>query len=643
MLSAHCEKNHINNKKIALKNKVAVLITQEFEPLTKNGGVGTYFKELATQFKKNNWQVILVFAGPKTQSESHNLKHIDKVYCCESQKEKGNYSTSCQYTFEDNPSDPYQGKSYKCFCILKKIEKENRDCLIYAEFHEMCGLPYYSVQAKKTGNFKKQTILATTIHSGHEWIFTLNRSIFNYQARPFLRIATREENSFRNADLKIYPSNSLRKILVKWGWNLNGAVRLPYFIPHIKKINYLREPVSGIPIIIFFGRIEERKGIVEFISAINLVSKQHKRINLIFFGKSVILHEQCNSPLTSKEYCETNLASNVKWKIHDGLSSEEAIKKIQDIQNKIICLASPEDNFPNTALEAGQIDCPLVVSDNIGHREALKHVERKDGVLWFQPGNCEDLSKQITKALAYPKKEWFPKKLSNKVAKKNNILFKIRERKINRLICRKKQKKNSKPPSVFLCNSSSYKTYKLPPHNFYAFFDESVKLSYSQAKNAAIKMSLLGINLLVPCCEVIKSRKLCIPDAPNLLDILLGKVPKIFFLSQQAIKEIGKTKNKNLDFKTMKSLLFLKCFLNNIEYQFDISLRISVENNENEPEKISLHSFDLFYQMLTSARDKRKRLNFNISLALFQLLQKTIKVKPAKAISLLKKVFLFFK
>jgi hypothetical protein len=66
----------------------------------------------------------------------------------------------------------------------------------------------------------------------------------------------------------------------------------------------------------------------------------------------------------------------------------------------VVCLASPSDNFPNAALEMGQIPVALVVSDTLGFRQTLALVEREDGVIWFQASSAASMRQGIGKALA---------------------------------------------------------------------------------------------------------------------------------------------------------------------------------------------------------------------------------------------------
>ena len=64
---------------------------------------------------------------------------------------------------------------------------------------------------------------------------------------------------------------------------------------------------------------------------------------------------------------------------------------------------SPQENFPNSALEMGQLPVSLVVSDTGGFRETLQLVNRESGVYWFKSKDADSLAQMLKKALlAYP-------------------------------------------------------------------------------------------------------------------------------------------------------------------------------------------------------------------------------------------------
>ncbi len=156
--------------------------------------------------------------------------------------------------------------------------------------------------------------------------------------------------------------------------------------------------------LVFFGRLEERKGLCTFTEAISLLQPELKhQIKIIFVGKIVPLHSAGINHLNSQQYIEQQLGSEVDYDITSNLYSQQAIQYISGLDRPIVCLTSPEENFPNTALEMGQLPVTLVVSDTGGFRETLQLVQRTAGVYWFTPKDADALAAKIAEAIAsYP-------------------------------------------------------------------------------------------------------------------------------------------------------------------------------------------------------------------------------------------------
>jgi hypothetical protein len=184
---------------------------------------------------------------------------------------------------------------------------------------------------------------------------------------------------------------------------------------------------QSIPIV-FFGRLEERKGLCTFVKAIQgLTDELRKKIKVIFMGKVVPLYSSELKHLNSEEYLKRELEGVVNYEIISNFYSQQAIQYIRDLDSVIVCLTSPQENFPNTALEMGQLPVTLVVSDTGGFRETLQLVQRQDCLYWFQPQDEESLQLQLESAIeSYPE---YPQ-----VAQKStleNINRKLLEEKVN--------------------------------------------------------------------------------------------------------------------------------------------------------------------------------------------------------------------
>ena len=154
--------------------------------------------------------------------------------------------------------------------------------------------------------------------------------------------------------------------------------------------------------VVFFGRLEMRKGICTFVEAIQQLDASTKaQIKVNFFGKSVQIHALRFGELRSDQYIEQQLESSVEYQIYSDLYSQEAIQLITELNHPIVCLTSHQENFPNSALEMGQLPVTLVVSETGGFQETLRLINRSTGVFWFKPEDAGSLSRTMTEAIAH--------------------------------------------------------------------------------------------------------------------------------------------------------------------------------------------------------------------------------------------------
>ena len=409
-------------------DRLAVLLTMEFEGIGHNGGVGTYYRELGARLSASGWSAILViingFLRVKQPPEAMGVASIIDL------SDITNLlilSPLHHLMRAEAQSDPNRCKGLDCLFLLQALEARYPASRIFAEFHEMFGYGYLTVKSRQSGFLGNNISIGVTMHSGHEWIYDANRALISQNSREFLLISAREEQSFRDASLAMYPSDSLYEIVKGFGWQTEGAKRIPYFIPIQQNTHsggnaysFTREKE-----IIFFGRLEERKGLLEFIDAVVGLQQQTKNpCKITFLGKSIRLYSVSSRRMTSVGYIRRHLRKKVPYQVLSNLSSEQAIAYVRSAAaNAVVCLASPSDNFPNAALEMGQLPVPLVVSDTLGFRQTLALVQRLGGVYWFQAGSVGSLQQKLQAALSALGEERIPIAGAEKLLEVNEELL----------------------------------------------------------------------------------------------------------------------------------------------------------------------------------------------------------------------------
>ncbi|WP_293356309.1 glycosyltransferase [Microcoleus sp. CAWBG51] len=435
--------------------KVAILASNEFEGFSKNGGIGTYYTTLSQKLAAEGWYVILLLCHShenfQGNSQQQNLQHIfstgevEKVLNLQPIHQA--ILSKCQ---KDSISQCFDSESFCCLFFTQAIVATFPEAVVYVEFPAIWGLGYRTIQAKKSGVLGNSCLVGVTDHGGFEWLRETNSRYTVDYPKWFWRAYHYEQYSYDNADLTCFPSYFLKSKVENYGWKTSRAVHLPYFIPILNlsadvgakhsggsasavtelvegqssrdnlplKTNVLcpnPSPSEGLKTsdiltaqvdkkqipLVFFGRLEERKGLCTFVEALKQLSPDiAEKIDILFLGKIIKLESTELQGLDSQQYIDDALKGKFYYHILPDLSSIEAIGLVSQLPTPIVCLCSSQENFPNTALEMGQLAVSLVVSDTGGFQETLSLISRTDGVRWFEPGDVHSLVSTISEAIS---------------------------------------------------------------------------------------------------------------------------------------------------------------------------------------------------------------------------------------------------
>jgi hypothetical protein len=229
----------------ALGKDIALLFSTEFGSLYKNGGIGTFYQQLALGLRKGGWHVILVDLSSTlwNRAVSSGNKDADPPNAEPSQIGVDNVLRSAAF-HEEVVMDPtthaviaachtvyWESLRTKCLAYCQATVRLFPHQRVYAEFHEMLGVGYQTVKASEAGLLGRDFVAGVTMHSGNEWVYEANKALITQGNDWFINLITSEEHSFAAADLAMFPSDSLHEIVKSYGWRLERAKKLPYLIP----------------------------------------------------------------------------------------------------------------------------------------------------------------------------------------------------------------------------------------------------------------------------------------------------------------------------------------------------------------------------------------------------------------------------
>jgi glycosyltransferase involved in cell wall biosynthesis len=390
--------------------KIAILATNEFEGFSKNGGIGTYYTALSEKLAGENWLIILLLCQSEEPFQGvSKTPNVDRVFSA------GEVATILQlqpiheailaHTQENGVSQSFDADSFCCLFFTQAIATTFPQAVIYVEFPVIWGFGYRTLQAKRAGLLGNHCLLGVTDHGGFEWLRETNSRYKIDYPQWFWQAYHYEQYSYEQADLTCFPSYFLKSKVEGYGWKTAHAVHLPYFIPLLDlSPQPLAQPDNDKISVIFFGRLEERKGLCSFVEALQLLeSDWAKKIEILFLGRIIPLESTALKGLDSQAYIDRQLQGKFSYQILPDLFSQEALELVNHLPHPIVCLCSLQENFPNAALEMGQLPVSLVVSNTGGFQETLDLIARTEGLRWFEPGDAYSLAGRLREAmLAYP-------------------------------------------------------------------------------------------------------------------------------------------------------------------------------------------------------------------------------------------------
>lgn len=149
-------------------------------------------------------------------------------------------------------------------------------------FHDWLGLAGPVIEAKRQGHFAGSQ-LAVHTHGPSRWVLEANGLHALGHSQP--EIDAIERAAIAGADLLVSPSAYLVDWMQARGWTLPTRVAVQQNVyPHETAAVTVIEP--GLPEeLVFFGRLETRKGLVTFLEALDLLAARRPLPGIAFLGR----------------------------------------------------------------------------------------------------------------------------------------------------------------------------------------------------------------------------------------------------------------------------------------------------------------------------------------------------------------------
>jgi O-antigen biosynthesis protein len=368
------------------------LCTADFVGPVRNGGIGTAYHALARALREAGHHVTVLYAlGEWCERgtigdwvEHYRAGGIEFVPVPKSRDALA-------------ASSSYLRNSYETYLWLADQESRGRK-FDFVHFHEWRGLGFHSTLAKRQALNFPSSVLCIGTHSPELW------HLAGMNQRPAtledLQADFMERSSVRWADVVVSPSRYMLDWMREHGWRLpSTAIVRPNILVDALPMQTLAGAVaSPIQEIVFFGRLETRKGLPLFCDAVDRMLADtafvaaHPTLQITFLGKGTQI-----DGIASAKYLEHRCKS---WPLPrrtlNDLDHAAAMKYLREA-GRLAVMPSLMENSPYTLLECLGNGIACLCTDLPGNREliALGDAER----IVFRPKPA-DLADKLKSTIA---------------------------------------------------------------------------------------------------------------------------------------------------------------------------------------------------------------------------------------------------
>ncbi len=324
------------------------LVAAELDYVVNNGGIGTTNWWLIHLLARHGWRVHVLYCCPVADPQSLNVRHRL-------------WEAGIGFTHIDElPMPPavhvpdalggtFLPISERIRHALELLHRQHRFDLI--EFPESVGVGFRSVQTRRAGLAFSDAGLIVKLHSMSQWLREGNG--WWLTGREDLLTDFCERRAFEQADFQLSPSRYMLDYAARIGWQVRlDAAVIRYPLPAAE----VPPPPLGNPAqteLVFFGRLEIRKGLEVFLRALEEIEPGRP---VTFLGKDTVLEDG----RLATEFIRERLPGR-RVTVRTDCNREQAVRYLAG-RNCLALLPSVMENYPNALLECVVHGIPCLAS-----------------------------------------------------------------------------------------------------------------------------------------------------------------------------------------------------------------------------------------------------------------------------------------
>lgn len=359
-----------------MKHKICIVTPDIIGPVT-NGGVGTACFWQARAYSNAGHDVTILFSG-QTHLESGLFweRHYGQKYGI-------HYVDLNRYIEQNHPAIwtktlwPHIDALKSSYFVLEFFKHNDDYDIIF--FQDYLGHGLRPLQFKKAGLGLQGTVCVLTLHSSQQWIREGMQCVPHSKDEAILDFA--EQESARLSDHTVAPSDHM----AEWAYDRMHLVRRPHKIPYCFEshaVGTCNKTFTNFRHLIFFGRLETRKGLHLFLEALPSILETSFISRVSFLGKAATINGTPSIPLIQKLFGNY---PRVELKILDDLSSKQAWEYMKSQEDILVVTPSIFDNLPLAVIELYSRRIPFI-STRVGGIPEI--VGRNKHLLSEASGQC---------------------------------------------------------------------------------------------------------------------------------------------------------------------------------------------------------------------------------------------------------------
>jgi len=252
----------------------------------------------------------------------------------------------------------------KSFGALHHLQAERYDLAFFNDTH---GTAFYPLLSRRTGNpLLAGTKMCVVTHSATQWIFDLNGEPVT--GVDNIRLLEMERKSIELADVVISPSSYLVGKYRSYGWRFPDDTQIRrYILPDAQRPpNGDSVELREVDELVFFGRLERRKGIDLFCSALDRLKYALRGKTVTFLGKDTFV----NGSSTLEKIVMRSAAWPFEVRVMPNFDRENALNYLRG-GRRVAVMPSLEDNSPCAIQECLELGIPFIASSGSGGEELI--------------------------------------------------------------------------------------------------------------------------------------------------------------------------------------------------------------------------------------------------------------------------------